>query len=330
MNWKLLALIVGAVLLVVAALYVAGANPGEAVVAMLKGSLGSSAAITGTLREMTPMLFAGLAVFLALRAGLFNIGVEGQLVVGALTCAVLALRFPGFPGVLVGMLGGMVAGALWALPAGLIKAYRNGHEVITTIMLNSVAGLLTAYLVDGPFKAPKAASPTTSLLPESTHLGNVIQQPVTMNWAIVLGVLLAVAMAWWLRRTVAGYELRSVGANATAARFAGVDARAVIVKAMLGSGAVAGLAGAMQVLCYEFRFYQDFSPGYGFDALGVALLSGGSALGVIPASFVFGMLNKGAISLAIVGVPKGIVGVILGLLILIAAAIRYRRVKTVA
>jgi simple sugar transport system permease protein len=330
MNWKLLLLIVGAIALVGGAISLTEATPLTAAREMLVGSLGSSNALTGTLKETTPLLIAGLAVFVALRAGLFNIGVEGQLVAGAFTSAVVGLAVRGPLGVIVALLAGMLAGALWALPAGLIKAYRNGHEVITTIMLNNVASLLTGYLVAGPFIAPPGDYPATAMLPPETWLGNVVTSPVTINIAIPLGLLLTGALAWWLRRTVAGYELEAVGANPTAARFAGVDAAKVIVQSMLASGAIAGLAGAIQVLAYEHRFYQDFSPGYGFDALGVALLAGGSALGVLPAAFVFGALARGGIRLAIFAVPKGIIGVILGLMILIAAAIRYRKVRTVA
>lgn len=327
MNWRLPALIVGAIALVVVALLAAGANPVETLMNMLRGSLGTPNAISGTIRETTPLLIAGLAVFLALQAGLFNIGVEGQLLVGALASTVVAVRIPGIGGMILGALAGMVAGALWALPAGLIKAYRNGHEVITTIMLNNVAGFLTAYLVAGPFRDPSEGSPTTVELAKSTELPNLIQAPITVNLAIPLGLLLAGLLWWWLKRTVAGYELQAVGASPTAARFAGVNAPRVIVGAMVASGAIGGLAGAIQVLAYEHRFYQDFSPGYGFDALGVALLAGNSAMGVIPAALLFGLLAKGGVSLAIAGIPKGITTVVLGLVILIAAAIRYRKVR---
>ncbi|HEY0867383.1 MAG TPA: ABC transporter permease [Fimbriimonas sp.] len=330
MNWKLVALIFAALAIVAGSLMLTKATPMTAATEMFKGSLGSPRAISGSIREMTPLLIAGLAVFIALRAGLFNIGVEGQLLVGAFTCAVVALRAPGPTGAMLGAVSGMAAGALWAYPAGLIKAYRNGHEVITTIMLNNIAGYLTSYLVAGPFIAPPGDYPATATLGEATRLGNFLEGPVAVNWAIPIGLLATAGLALWLRYTVSGYELLAVGANPTAARFSGVDPARVVVRSMLASGAIAGLAGALQVLAYEHRFYADFSPGYGFDALGVALLAGGSAFGVIPSAFVFGALSRGGIRLAIYEVPKGIVGVILGLMILIAAAIRYRKVKTVA
>ncbi|MCB8932771.1 MAG: ABC transporter permease [Fimbriimonadaceae bacterium] len=328
MNWKLLALVIGAVALLAAAILATDVAPLEALQTLLRGSLGSPRAIGGTLKETTPLLIAGLAVFLALRAGLFNIGVEGQLLVGAMTCTVVVLRLPGVIGVILGVAAGMVAGAAWAFPAGWIKAYRGGHEVITTIMLNSVAALLTTALVAGPLKAPGQESTTTASIPDALLLPAVASgEDWSLSLALVIGVVLTGAMAWWLRSSVGGYELQAVGANPTAAETAGVSSRRVTTLAMMASGALGGLAGALQVLAYEGRFYSGFSPGYGFDALGVALLAGASAWGVLPAALLFGVLAKGGTAVQILGVPKGITGVVLGLLILIFAAVRYRRVQ---
>lgn len=331
MNWRLPALIVGILAVLFVALTLAKVNPIDVVTTLLKGSLGTPAAISATLRETTPLLILGLAVFLALRAGLFNIGAEGQFVVGALAGTAVILRIPGPAGIVLGMLFGALFGALWALPAGWIKAYRNGHEVITTIMLNNVAALMTTALVAGPFKDPKQGSPTTAVIDPSSRIPNLYSNPpVNLNATLLLGLLMALGLAYWLRKTVAGYELQAVGANSTAARFAGVDPRRVTLRAMSASGGIAGLAGALQVMAFEGRFYANFSPGYGFNALGVALLAGGNPLGVLPASFLFGMLEKGGTSMQISGVPKGLTTVLLGMLILIAAAIRYRRVRVVA
>ncbi|RYG24652.1 ABC transporter permease [bacterium] len=330
MNGRILALIAGCVLILLGALLVSGVGPVTALTALLKGSLGTANGITKSLENTTPLLLAGVAVFLALRAGLFNIGAEGQFLVGALACTTVALRVPGTGGILMGTAAAVAAGALWAWPAGAIKAYRGGHEVITTIMLNNVAGLLTGYLVSGPMRAP-GGDTTTASVTEATRLPNMVNTPsFSINLALPFAVLLAVGLAWWLRRTVSGYELRVTGANPTAALYAGIDPRKTAVRAMLASGAVAGLAGAVQVLAFEGRFYTGFSPGYGFDALGVALLAGESALALIPAAFLFGALAKGALALQFEGVPKGITTVVLALLILIAAALRARGVKKVA
>jgi len=325
------ALITGALAILAGALLVAHESPLVCLQTLIHGSLGSPVAIGGTLRETTPLLIAGLAVFIALRAGLFNIGVEGQLLCGAAACAFVALHIPNAFGMILGLLVGMAAGALWALPAGLIKAFRNGHEVITTIMLNNVALYFTSALVSGPMKDKTQQDTATPNLAAATRMPWIYNHPpVQVNCALVLGVIVAIGMAIWLKKTVAGYELQAVGANPTAAKFAGISTQRVTVLAMSVSGAIGGLAGAVQVLAYEGRFYADFSPGYGFDALGVALLAGTSAYAVMPASLLFGILSKGGTALQIDGVPKGITTVVLGFLILIAAVIRYRKVKTVA
>lgn len=325
---SLVALILVAVGLVVGAVILAGGRPGGVGEAFLQGSLGDVTRLTLTLTKTTPLLIAGLAVYLGLRAGLFNIGVEGQLVVGALACAAVTTHVGGAGGLLLGGLAGASAGAAWALPAGLIRAYRGGHEVITTIMLNSVAGFLTLYLVAGPLKAPGEDHPTSADV--LVHLPNLNFGGIQVNSALIVATLGAVCLRWWLRRSVSGYELEAVGANPTAAEFAGIDRRVVLWRTMVYSGAIAGLAGVVQVLAFEGRFYPEISSGIGFDALGVALLAGNNALGVIPAAFAFGTLSTGGAALAINGVPKGITGLIVGLLIFIAAAVRYRKVVPVA
>ncbi|RYG37544.1 ABC transporter permease [bacterium] len=325
-------LVAAGIVLVIGLLLATGISPAMAGSELIAGAFGSPRAISGSLRETTPLLFAGLAVFLALRAGLFNIGAEGQLVVGAAATAAVALKFPGPIGIVLGMVAGMVAGALWAWPAGAIRAYRNGHEVITTIMLNRVAVLATDWLVgsQGPLRDPTTGGTTTAVLPRHSRLPDLLGPPLSVSSGLLLGLILAGGLWWWLGRTVAGYELRAAGANPTAARFAGVEPQRVMVRAMLSSGALAGLGGAVQVLAFEGRFYQGFSPGYGFDALGVALLAAGNALWTIPAALLFGALSQGGTRLGISGVPKEITGVILGVVILIAGALRYRRVRTVA
>ncbi|MEZ0325755.1 MAG: ABC transporter permease [Fimbriimonas sp.] len=326
-----MALLVGGVAILAAAMLISSVSPVEAVKTLILGSLGSRGAIAGTLRETTPLLIAGVAVYLALRAGLFNIGVEGQLLVGAAAATAVALKTSGSAGFMLAAAAGVGAGALWALPAGWIRAYRSGHEVITTIMLNNVAVYFTGWLLANPMKDPQQQSPTTVSIDASTRLPNLYSHPpLIINVAIVVGVTAATLLAIWLKRTIAGFELEAVGANPRAAQFAGIDPKRTMLLAMTSSGAIAGLAGAVQVLAYEGRFYAGFSPGYGFDSLGVALLAGNNALGVLPASLLFGILAKGGTALQIEGVPKGITTVILGFLILLAAAIRYRKVNAVA
>ncbi len=321
----LLLLVALSVGLVAGVLLLAGKDPGAAGRGFVEGSFGSPQAFGKTLSEATPLLIAGLAAFVALKAGLFNIGVDGQLVVGALSATVVALRVPGPSGIVLGVLAAIVAGALWAAPAGLIRAYRGGHEVISTIMLNRIAVLGTNALVAGPFKDPASGSASTAILPPGSQLPNLLNGALPISFAIVLGVVLTGLVAWWLGATVSGYELRATGANPRAAEFAGIEARRVTVRAMLLSGGIAGLAGAMQVFTSTFGFYSDYSPGYGFDALGVALLAGPLALGVLPAALAFGALARGGTYLASEGIPKSITTIVLGALILIAATIRFAR-----
>jgi general nucleoside transport system permease protein len=325
--WALWALVIGSALLVIGAIVLAGAPPGKTLGDLVASSLGDASAISSTLKEVTPLLISGIAVFLALKAGLFNIGVEGQITVGALASAMVSLRFPGAAGMFLGVVAGMMMGGLWALPAALIKAYKGGHEVITTIMLNNVAMLLTTALVAGPWRDRSQESPTTASLSENTHLPSLLQiGNLEISSGLAVGIFVALGLWWWLKRTVAGYELQAVGANSIAAKFAGINNAAVLVKAMTWSGALGGLAGAIQVLAIEHRFYPSMASGYGFDGLGVALLAGGTPLGLLPSSVLFGALNKGGTTIQVLDqVPKGITTVILGLLIVIAAAIRFRK-----
>lgn len=326
MNWRLSALVLGAFLVVIFVLQLSGVLPQAAFSELIQGSLGKPRAISGTLKEATPLLIAGVAVFLALRAGLFNIGVEGQLLMGAMVATVVGLKLPGPMGILLGVLCAAIVGGLYALPAGLIKAYRGGHEVITTIMLNNIAILTTRAIVAGPLRDPNQESPTSQRLSDATLIGKLFTfDRLQVSLAILFAILLVIVLALWLARTVAGYELSAAGANPTAAKFAGIDVRRTTIKAMLWSGAIAGIAGAVQVMAYEGRFYAGFSPGYGFDALGVALLAGSSPFGLLPAAMLFGVLAQGGVSMALIGVPRGITGILLGLLIIVFAAFRYRR-----
>jgi simple sugar transport system permease protein len=318
-------LIACAVGLVYGAIVLAGAAPVEVFKSLIQGTLGSPRAIEGTLKEVTPLLIAGVAVYYALKAGLFNIGVEGQFMVGALGCAVIALRFPGTLGLILGVLVGALLGGLWALPAGLIKALKGGHEVITTIMLNNIAVQLTTALAAGRFKDPAQQGSTTASLPRDMMLPAIGSAP-KVNLAIFVGIVLVVLIWLWFSRTVSGYEIQAVGANARAASLAGVDAKRVTIRAMVISGAIGGVAGALQVVAFEGRFFAGFSGGYGFDALGVALLAGAHPFLLLPSALLFGVLNRGSTILQVAhNVPKGLSTVILGLLIIVFAAVRYRK-----
>lgn len=326
---KLILLTLGAGALIWVALLASGSPPAQSLLAIIQSSVTTPAGWRETLKEMTPLLLAGLAIFIALRAGLFNIGAEGQIMMGALAGVAVALVVTGPVGIVLSLLAAMVAGAVWALPAALIKVYRGGHEVISTIMLNSIAGFLCLWLVKGPLRDKAQQSTTTALIDASTHLPDIYRSgPFRLNLAWVIGVVVVVLAGLWLKKTVAGYELQATGDGERAAEFAGVNTRRTLIGAMSLSGALSGLAGGLMVLGYEHRFFADFSSGYGFDALGVAFLAGRSVPGLFGASLVFAVINKGVTSLP--GVSKGLTGIVLGLLILVFAAWRSRRLAEAA
>lgn len=312
--------------LVVVALMIGGVMPLDGLKALFLGAFGSPAGWRETLIRATPLLFLGSAVYLALRAGLFNIGADGQFVVGALAGTAVVLKFPGPVGMVGAVVIGAVAGGLWAFPAGWIKAYRGGHEVITTIMLNNIGAFMTLWVVNGMMKDPARQSPTTVRLPKESWLPQLVDAaPFRLNAALVLAAASVVGLWWWLSKTTKGFELKAVGGNATAAETAGIDAKAITLQAMVVSGMIAGLAGAVQVMAYDKRFFDGISPGYGFDALGVALLAGNSPLGIVLSGLAFAALGTGTTELSLLGVPKGLNGVLLAVLIVVFAAIRYRK-----
>lgn len=326
MNLRIGILIAACIALLAACIAFTGVDPGKAFGDLIQATLGNDRNLGRTLRETTPLLLAGLAVFVALKAGLFNIGVEGQLTMGALACGIVALAIPGPGGMVLGIVAGMAAGALWAFPAGWIKAYRGGHEVISTIMLNNIAAGISLALLAGPLKDPGQESTTMAEISPATQIPNLFTSGrFQFNWVTLIAALLIGAVGYWLKRHVRGYELRLTGENPRAAEFAGVDVKKVTVRAMSSSGALGGLTGSVLVLAYEHRFYQSISSGYGFDALGVALLSGSHPLGIVPAALLFGILNKGSSAIQILGIPKGITYIVLAALIIVFAALRYRR-----
>ena len=292
-------------------------NPIAAYAALFGGSLGSPQGIAETLAQTTIFIFAGLSVAIAFRAGLFNIGAEGQLVVGALCAAVTGvyLHLPGVLEILSCLCAGALGGAAWASIAGALRAYRGASEVITTIMLNYVAYLGANLLVSGPLRG-SAFAPETARIDASAILPPLVAG-TRLTVALPLAVLAAVVLWWWLRRSVAGFWLRAVVHSEPAARNAGISVSAVIVRTMALCGALAGLGGACEVLALFHRFNAQLSPGYGFTSIAVALLAQSNPLGVIASGFFFGVLQNGALSMqSVAGVPKDLVSIIEGLIIL--------------
>ena len=286
-----------------------------------------------TLAETTVLGFSGVAVAVAFRAGVFNIGAQGQLVVGALTTAVTLLfvaPFFGGLGVLgtivvlpLGLLLGALGGGLYGALPGALLAYADANEVITTIMLNFVATAVALYLVNDAsrFKDPESFANQTEALPEFAQFPSLFfraRDDVSLL-ALAVGVLTLVGVWYLLTRTSFGYDLRTSGLQSEAAEYGGVDADRTIVSSMALSGALAGVGGAVYVLMVLGNF-QTGIPSYGFDGITVSILAGNNPLGVGFAAFLFGVLKSGSIVVQVGSdVPPELVGVLRGLIILFVA-----------
>lgn len=288
--------------------------------AVLLRPLGESAT------KATLLTLTGLSVAVAFRVGLFNIGAQGQLVVGALAAAVVGAKVE-LPGVLhvplaLGAAG--VAGALWALGPALLKRHRGVHEVISTIMLNWVAlSLVENWLVTGPLRASTSGDNSiagTDQVLESAALPRLLGDSSRLNGGLVLALLATVGLWLWLGRFVGGFGWRMVGANPDAARASGVNVGRAIVSAMLVSGALAGLAGAVLILGTEQRYPATIGAPYGFDGIAMALIGNGHPLGVLASSVLFGALRAGGTRMQLFGVHKSFPELIQGLALLLVAA----------
>lgn len=260
-----------------------------------------------SLARVAPLLLVGMAIALGLRAGLFNIGAQGQMTVGALAAAVVGLwggssssggagtggGLPPLVHLPLTLLAGTVAGGLWGALPGLLKAYRGVHEVIATIMLNYLALNLVTYLVTHNLKDPTSASTQSPLIAPSATLTT---WPAGSNLTIgfLLALLLAAAITFLIQRTALGYQIRAVGLGAQAARAAGIPVERVMVTTMFLSGALAGIAGAIEVMGIHHRYVNGVAGNYGFDGIAVALLGGTGGIAVALSAFFFGFLASGA------------------------------------
>jgi general nucleoside transport system permease protein len=288
-------------------------------------SLGTQAAIGRTLVEATPLALAGLSVALAFRAGLFNIGGAGQLVVGAMCAAWVGFTWdlPRVPHVVVAVIAGFVGGAVWGGIAGFLKARTGAHEVITTIMLNYISFLLLAYaLRTDAFQRPGREDPISKPVAESARLPEVSFGDITVHAGLFLALGAAVVVWWLLDRSTVGFRMRAVGANPFASRYAGMAVGGTYLLAMLIAGGLAGLAGTSNILGRpSFSLTGGYYSFIGFDAIAVALLGRASPVGVLGAAFLFGVFRSGATGMqAATSTPVDIIVVIQALIILFVAA----------
>ncbi len=297
--------------------------------ALVTGSLGSFNAIVNTLTQTTPLLLGGLSVGLAFKAGLFNIGAQGQFLVGALAAVAVGTQFrefePGWIGLVLAMTAGVLAGGFWGFVPGILKAVSGAHEVVTTIMLNNVAVSLVAAVVSTVLSVPGSPNPIT-LNVGNAELPTVIGR--TGHLGIFFAPLIAIAYGWLLFRTTWGFEIRTAGANPDAARYAGMSPRLVIVAVMTLAGALAGLAGATELLGLTRHMTSSYGTTVGFDSIAVALLGRTNPLGIVLAALLFGGMRAGAGAMQIqAGVPAELVGVLQAtILFFLVASLVVRRV----
>ena len=271
----------------------------------------------------TPYILAGLSVALGFRCGLFNIGGEGQFLIGALCSAFAGYSIEGLPAIIhlpLAILAGAAGGAVWGMIPGYLKARFGAHEVVNTIMMNWIAFKLSDWLLNGPMKA-SGFRPVTPTIEHTAELPRFFPDPIRLNWGFILALVVAYALYWFLFKTTLGFEIRSVGANPDAAKYAGMNIIRNFVLVMAMAGGLAGLAGATQVLGVDHWVGQGFSAGYGYDAIALALLGKSHPAGVVLSALLFGFLRSGATNMqSVASVPIDIISIIQGLVIVFIAA----------
>jgi simple sugar transport system permease protein len=272
----------------------------------------------------TPYIFGGLGVALGFRAGLFNIGAEGQIFVGAIFAAFVGYAVTGLPALLhipLALLAGALGGGLWGFIPGWLKARTGGHEVINTIMLNYIAFRLSDWLLTGPMKRPDSFNPVSPTIQESAMLPRFFADPIRFHLGFFIALGVAWLVYWFLFQTTWGFNLRMAGANPSASRYAGVNIFLSLVMGMSLAGALTGLAGANEVLGVNHNLAMAFSSGYGFDSIALALLGKSHPAGVVLAALLFGTLRNGATRMQLVaGIPIDIISILQAMILAFIAA----------
>jgi ABC-type uncharacterized transport system permease subunit len=316
-------LIIGAVII-----WASGADVYKAYQGLLQGAFGKPRAIAETFVITTPYILSGLAVAFGFKCGLFNIGVEGQLYAGALSAAFIGYAVKGLPHFIhlpFALIGGIVAGSIWGAIPGYLKAKTGGHEVINTIMMNHIMIRLTDYLVKNPMLDQKASIPRTPYILESAYLPKIFPS-FRLHWGFILAICMVFLVYFVLFKTTLGFEIRTVGLNQNAARYAGMNVSRNFVIAMAISGGLAGCAGSGEVLGLNYNLPAAFISGYGFDAIAIALLAKSNPLGIIPSAILWAALRNGAGLMQIrAGISIDMINIIQAFVIMFIAAPRIVR-----
>ena len=320
------ALVIGIIIILLT-----GASLGEALAAyraLLVGSVGSVKAISETLTAATPLILSGLAVAIAFRAGLFNIGGEGQMLIGGMTAVLVGFSITGLPLFVhlpLALLAGIIGGAVWGFIPGFLKAKTGAHEVIVTIMLNFIALRLVDFLLKTTlFQREGRNDPVSKTVEASAQLPQLLgwlNPALRVHLGLIVALIAAALVSWLLFRTTTGFEFRAVGANPSAARYAGMSITKVYILVMMIAGGLAGLAGTGQVLGVLDRATPGFSAGIGFDGIAVALLGRSNPWGVVAAAVLFGGLRAGGQNMQVsADVGIDLIAVIQALIIIFVAA----------
>ncbi len=313
------ALVIG--LVVIAAI---GDDPFAAYRSLLLDTFSNQANFSAAIAQATPLLLVAVSSYVAFRAGILNIGGEGQLYLGAFVSAVVAIYLPdSLPGpllIIISLITGGLAGAVWALIPALLNAYLNVDILVSTLMFSYIATFVTAYFVDGPLHDPTTGVPSTVQLPGKAALPTILGDGGA-NIGILIGLGLLIVIGLLLMRTRWGLTSRFVGENQQFARYLGVDVKAKVIQVMLVSGFLAGVAGAIATLGTEHRFNQSFSPGYGFIGLTVALLGRLNPIGIALAALLYGALEAGSTLMQLeTGVPLALVNLLQGIIVILTTA----------
>ena len=311
----LLAFVIGCIIMAVL-----GANPFVALESLWIGAFGSLRNVGTTLARSTPLIFTSLCACFAYRCGVFNLGGEGQFLMGSIVCCYIATQsgIEGLPATLLCLVGGAVAGGLWSLISGLLKVYRGQNEMIITIMLNYVATLFMGVLYTSWVR--DASVPQTPAVDELVRLPRVITG-MRFTWGFVIAVVVGLVLYYVLFWTSGGFKLRAVGYNMTASRFNGIHVKRCMLTSFIISGAIAGLGGGAELLGTQFRLINGFGAGYGFDGVAMALIGQLHPIATMVVALFFAVLRVGSTTMqAATGVPTSVSDIIQALVIVFSVA----------